>query len=67
MSGNNSDRNPFIDLKKGENESLDNWILWIQARIPEAKNRAYEWWLRIAMEGYKDDSLVDNKNQVKNE
>ena len=35
-------------------EELDNWVGWLQARIPELKSGANEFWIRQALEGYKE-------------
>ena len=39
----------------------ENWIKWLQARIPELKKSHNEYWLSIALEGYKDDCLKEEK------
>lgn len=35
---------------------LDNWTVWLQARIPTLKESHNVFWLKQAMEGYKSDS-----------
>jgi len=37
-------------------ETLNNWIGWLQARIPALKESHNVYWLKQAMEGYKKDS-----------
>jgi len=36
-------------------ETLNNWIGWLQARIPALKESHNVYWLKQAMEGYKKD------------
>jgi hypothetical protein len=38
---------------------LDGWIGWLQARIPELKKGANEFWLKQALESYKDAHLAN--------
>tara|TARA_R110000744_G_C18959383_1_gene516673 strand:+ start:52 stop:318 length:267 start_codon:yes stop_codon:yes gene_type:complete len=38
--------------KETQEESLTNWIGWIQKRMPEAKKGHNEKWLRVALTGY---------------
>jgi len=33
-------------------ESLTNWMAWLQARIPSLKEGAYEFWVKQAIKGY---------------
>ena len=40
------------ELTKEELEQLENWLGWIQARIPEAKKGANPFWLRQALHGW---------------
>ncbi len=40
------------ELSKEELEHLENWLGWIQARIPEAKKGANAFWLRQALNGW---------------
>ena len=37
-----------------EIKDIDRWIGWLQARIPEAKNSANIFWLKVALQGYAD-------------
>jgi hypothetical protein len=30
----------------------ENWVKWLQARIPELKKPHNEYWLRLALDGY---------------
>jgi hypothetical protein len=57
------------------NKELDNWMSWIQKRIPEAKNKANEFWIRQALDGYAQeqikllnlDSVIDSLDEYEEE
>jgi len=38
-------------------KELDNWMGWIQKRIPEAKEKANEFWISQALEGYAQEQI----------
>ena len=39
----------------------ENWIKWLQARIPELKKSHNEYWLRLALDGYLESKKGDPK------
>jgi len=52
------DERGYIALNKSRGmstETLNNWIGWLQARIPALKESHNVYWLKQAMEGYKKD------------
>lgn len=36
--------------------NTENWIAWLQARIPELKKSHCEFWLKQALEGHLEDN-----------
>lgn len=44
------------------NDVVDNWVLWLQERIPELKKSQNEFWVRTALK-----SCYSNKTHTKDE
>ena len=45
-------------------QELDNWIKWLQVRIPELNNQTNEFWIRQAIEGYSKE--IKSLSKIKN-
>jgi chromosome segregation ATPase len=52
-------------MSKEAKEIENNWIGWLQARIPATKKGANEFWLRQALNGYSNEQTQSLKQEIK--
>ena len=53
------------DLELTEGSELENWIGWLQVRIPELKKQHNAFWLKQALQGYADEFKNLNLGDVR--